>query len=97
MALPSGESTRIIYQGIYTVNVPSIYWIPKGGNQVFPITLNKQWKEKPDFTKSENRKVKLQAIYEVSPSPEAKAAGVWTGSIVSEPVSVVIDITSYDE
>ena len=97
ITLSSGKTSDIIYRGIYSRNVPTPYLIPKGGEMVYPIVLNRQWREKPDFTRLEDRKIKLQAVYEVVPSPESKQAGIWTGTIVSAPLTVEIDLTDYDD
>ena len=75
----------------FTKNVPSTFTIPPNGHQVFPITLNEAWDEKPNFGKAGRIMVKMRIVYELSETTESKENGVWTGRIESEQYRVVVN------
>ena len=64
-------------------NFPSTFLIQPGEHQVFAIRLDKYWEAKPALPKANEMPINLKAIYQVSPTPEATKAGLWTGRIES--------------
>jgi hypothetical protein len=64
-------------------NFPSTFVIKPGEHQVFPIRLDQRWAAMPTLRKVNEQPVKLKAIYEVLPTPEAAQEGVWIGRIES--------------
>jgi len=85
LVLPDGTVSKVQpKQRIFTVNFPSVYVIPSGGHQVFPIKLDDSWEGKSAaFGSSGQTKVKITAVYSISSTPESKEKGVWEGKIES--------------
>jgi hypothetical protein len=88
----------------FTMNFPSTFMIPPGEQEVFPIHLDQEWEGRPAKnpagcctlpSDTELVHVTVRAVYEVHPSDEAFAYGVWTGRVVSRPYE--LDLHRYDD
>ena len=67
----------------FTRNFPSVYPIPPGEQQVFPIQLDDEWVGKPTFDPAGTDRVTVKALFKIEPSKEASAARMWIGRISS--------------
>jgi hypothetical protein len=67
----------------FTINYPSIFLIESGEHQVYAIRLDEWWETHPSLPKTAETSVRLKAIYEVAPTPEAAQGKVWTGRLES--------------
>jgi hypothetical protein len=70
-------------QGEFTKNYPSTFLIQSGEHQVYAIRLDEWWETHPLLPKTDEMAIKLKAIYEVHPTPEAAQYKVWTGRLES--------------
>jgi len=69
--------------GIFTVNFPSTFLVEPGEHQVYAIGLDEWWEAHPTLPKRDEMPITLKAVYEVTPTPEAKEFKVWTGRLES--------------
>lgn len=67
----------------FTRNFPSTFLIAPREHQVYAIRLDDWWETHPPLPKADEMPIKLKAIYEVSPTPEAAQYHVWTGRLES--------------
>jgi hypothetical protein len=74
----------------FTKNSPAIFLVPPSQYQIYPIQLDSQWDNRPQFTKSGSVRVSLKAIYEVGPTPEAAEQNVWVGRVESPTYDFVL-------
>jgi len=68
---------------IFTANFPSTFLIEPGEHQVYAIRLDEWWETHPSLPKTDEMAIKLKAIYEVHPTPEAAQYKVWIGRLES--------------
>lgn len=67
----------------FTRNFPSTFLVKPGEHQIYTIRLDEQWETHPALTKTDELPITLKAVFEVTPSPEAKEFKVWTGRVES--------------
>jgi hypothetical protein len=85
-ALTMADGSKIMVskrQQDFTRNFPSTFLIQPGEHQVYAIRLDKEWSVHPTFSKIDEMRITLKAVYEVSPTPEAGQYKVWTGRVES--------------
>jgi hypothetical protein len=65
----------------FTRNVPSTFLIPPGDEMVYPIKLDDEWVADSGLpiAAKEPIDVRVEAIYEIEPTPESTRQSVWTG------------------
>jgi hypothetical protein len=69
----------------FTRNFPSTFLIEPGEHQVYAIPLDQWWETHPALPKTDEMRITLKAVYEVSATPEAAQYKVWTGRVDSRP------------
>jgi hypothetical protein len=74
----------------FTVNYPSAFVIEPGEHQVYAIRLDKWWETHPSLPKADEMAIRLEAIYDVRPTPEAAKHKVWTGRVESKSYSFAL-------
>ena len=74
----------------FTRNGPSTFSVAPREHQVFAIRLGKGWETRPSLPKADEMPIKLKAIYEVSPTPEAAKQKVWTGRLESRSYNLTL-------
>jgi hypothetical protein len=67
----------------FTRNFPSTFLIEPGEHQVYAVHLDQRWETHPALPKTDEMLITLNAVYEVSATPEAAQYKVWTGRVES--------------
>jgi hypothetical protein len=85
ITMPDGKRLHISrnHKEAFTKNSPATFLIPAGQHQVYPIQLDSQWENPPQFTGAGSVHITLKAIYEVPATPEATQQNVWVGRVQS--------------
>ena len=74
----------------FTRNFPSTFLIPPGEHQVYGIQLDREWEARPNLSLKAETPVTVKAVYEVSPTPEARERDVWTGRVESREYALTL-------
>jgi hypothetical protein len=85
ITMPDGKQLHISrdQKEKFTKNYPATFLVSPGHHQVYPIQLDGEWDNRPQFEHSGSARITLKAIYEVDPTPEATQNGVWLGRVES--------------
>jgi len=67
----------------FTKNNPTTFAVQPGEHQVYAVHLDKWWVSNPAFPKADETPITLKAVYQVSPTREAREHKVWTGRLES--------------
>ena len=88
---PDGErhSVREREDVAWGRNFPAFISIPPGGQQIFPMRLDKEWINRPQYPERDT-KITFKAIYEVHEDDDSKGHNVWAGRIESKAYSFVL-------
>lgn len=88
---PDGErhSVRKREDVAWGRNFPAFISIPPGEQHVFPIRLDKEWINRPQYLER-HTKTAFKAIYEVHEDDDSKSHNVWAGRIESKAYSIIL-------
>jgi hypothetical protein len=81
----SGKPTRVFKKSrVWFANAPDPMTIPPGDLAIFDVSFNpSEWEGLPPLKPGEIQRVRMVAVYEVTPSKEADEMGVWVGTVSS--------------